>query len=223
MSGGFLFIIAIANLTTMTRDQHLVYCKVCRNRSFNSQYGIVCGLTNEPANFDPTCPDFKAEAGAEEPLTLELQAFMGSSVDVQSEMASGGKRFLNYVIDIIIVYILVFVIALVLAVVLSLSSPDALASFERDTASTKLFDYLMTAFVMVCYYMFMESVFGCTIGKLVTGTRVVNKNGKTPDTYTIFLRSLSRLVPFEAFSFLGADARGWHDRWTDTWVINKKS
>lgn len=29
-------------------------------------------------------------------------------------------------------------------------------------------------------------------------------------------------MPFEAISFIGNNARGWHDAWTDTWVIEKK-
>lgn len=46
----------------MTRQEHLAFCSVCTNRSFNPKFGIVCGLTKEVANFDPTCADFKEDA-----------------------------------------------------------------------------------------------------------------------------------------------------------------
>jgi hypothetical protein len=45
----------------MTRQDHLAFCSVCTNRSFNPKFGIVCGLTKEVANFDPTCADFKED------------------------------------------------------------------------------------------------------------------------------------------------------------------
>ena len=34
----------------------------------------------------------------------------------------------------------------------------------------------------------------------------------------VFLRTLIRLIPFEAFSFLGG-SKGWHDEWSGTKVI----
>lgn len=42
----------------MTRQEHLKFCKVCDNRTFDRQKGIVCKLTNDIANFDSDCPDF---------------------------------------------------------------------------------------------------------------------------------------------------------------------
>jgi hypothetical protein len=46
----------------MTRQEHLAFCSVCLNRSFDPKQGIVCGLTKEVAHFDPTCIDFKEDA-----------------------------------------------------------------------------------------------------------------------------------------------------------------
>jgi hypothetical protein len=43
-----------------------------------------------------------------------------------------------------------------------------------------------------------------------------------PPFGTMVLRSLCRLIPFEPFSFLGSDARGWHDSITKTRVVRKK-
>jgi uncharacterized RDD family membrane protein YckC len=206
----------------MTREQQLGYCKVCTNRTFNIQFGIVCGITNQPADFNPTCPNFSLQAGATEPLPADLQRYMDTSINVNLAMASSGQRFANYIIDTIMVYIVVFTLAILVTIITAFISPAEVESIDENSASFTLFGYLVAILGMVSYYMFMEAVFGRTIGKLITGTRVVTKDGSIPGTYTIFLRSLSRLVPFEAFSFLGGVPRGWHDSWTDTWVIRNK-
>ncbi len=50
----------------MKREEHLEYCKICLNRKVDFHKGMICSLTNEIANFDPTCKDFK-----EDPIELE--------------------------------------------------------------------------------------------------------------------------------------------------------
>jgi antitoxin component YwqK of YwqJK toxin-antitoxin module len=45
----------------MTRDQHLEFCKRCLNRKFDGAQGLICGITNRMANFDPTCENFKID------------------------------------------------------------------------------------------------------------------------------------------------------------------
>lgn len=37
----------------------------------------------------------------------------------------------------------------------------------------------------------------------------------------MILRTLCRLIPFEALSCLGEKSRGWHDRLSRTWVISE--
>lgn len=68
----------------------------------------------------------------------------------------------------------------------------------------------------------MEGFTGKTIGKLLTGTKVVDSTGGPASIKTAFLRSLCRYIPFEPFSFLSSDARGWHDSITKTWVIKSR-
>ena len=76
-------------------------------------------------------------------------------------------------------------------------------------------------FVLIAwgYYFIFESIFQRTIGKFITGTRVVDIIGDKPSVWTIAIRSLIRLIPFEPFSFLGAKVCGWHDRWSYTFVV----
>lgn len=70
------------------------------------------------------------------------------------------------------------------------------------------------------YYPFFETIFGATPAKFLTGTRVINKDGSKPTLKTTILRTLSRFVPFEPFSFLGE--KGWHDDWTETQVVEEQ-
>jgi hypothetical protein len=45
----------------MTREEHLEFCRQCRNRKFDSDRGIVCGLTGQMAAFEKECEDFKVD------------------------------------------------------------------------------------------------------------------------------------------------------------------
>lgn len=72
------------------------------------------------------------------------------------------------------------------------------------------------------YYIFFEYHYQFTPGKLVSNTIVVNENGERPELRIITLRTFARYVPFEPFSCLGDNSWGWHDRWTKTYVIDKK-
>jgi uncharacterized RDD family membrane protein YckC len=60
------------------------------------------------------------------------------------------------------------------------------------------------------------------VGKWITQTIVVDENGEKPNSETILVRSLCRLIPFNAISFLGISGRGWHDTISKTYVVNKK-
>jgi len=70
------------------------------------------------------------------------------------------------------------------------------------------------------YYSSFEVLTGRTIAKFITGTKVIDENGKTPDFGTIMLRSLCRFIPFEPFSFLGNERIRWHNRLSKTRVVN---
>ena len=60
---------------------------------------------------------------------------------------------------------------------------------------------------------------GRSLGKLITGTMVVNENGSLPTSNDFLKRNFSRIIPFDAFSFFGA--RGWHDSWSNTKVVKR--
>lgn len=45
----------------MTREEHLKYCKVCENKGYDTSKGIICKLTEDIADFEYNCPNFKGE------------------------------------------------------------------------------------------------------------------------------------------------------------------
>ena len=70
------------------------------------------------------------------------------------------------------------------------------------------------------YWILSEYFFGKTPAKFLTKTKVVTKFGTKPSFWTIVGRTLCRLIPFEAFSFLGSRPVGWHDSISGTLVVN---
>ena len=134
--------------------------------------------------------------------------------------ADSGKRFLNYIIDIIAFYIFLFI----LGIILGLLSPELLndwANSEDD--GFNLADRLLT---LAIYAIFMGSVEalsrGRSLGKLITGPRAVNEDGSPISSAKAFARGFSRAVPFCAFSALGSPCNPWQDSWTNTIVVDLK-
>lgn len=72
------------------------------------------------------------------------------------------------------------------------------------------------------YYFVMELAFGRTVGKFITGTKVVRADGSHPSAGQIVGRTLSRIIPFEAFSFFSSPCVGWHDSLSGTRVIKTR-
>lgn len=128
------------------------------------------------------------------------------------EVIPAGKwvRFFNYLIDYAGMMVLAFTVAVALGLLLG---EEGIAYLDR--IPNILFGMLLT----LVYYLPLESLTGRTLGKLVTGTRVVNADGLKPSFNQILGRTFSRMVPFEPFSFLGAEGRGWHDTWPKTYVV----
>ncbi len=136
------------------------------------------------------------------------------------EMATQGTRFGTYVID----RILSFGLSMVLAMFYFAMNPAAAESFDDTTASGKLLDYASGYLSLILYYVFFETVCkGRTIGKMICGTRALTVEGEIMDVGTVIKRTLCRIVPFDALSFLGAFGNGWHDRWSDTMVVTENS
>ena len=127
------------------------------------------------------------------------------------EVASRGRRFLNLLLDFCGYMLLSMAIGVVLAIVY----PRALDALNSPGP---LSDYAFGIGVMLVYYVPQEVLFGRTLGKLATGTRVVNEAGGSASFGQILGRTAARFIPFEPFSFL-AGGVGWHDKLSGTRVV----
>jgi uncharacterized RDD family membrane protein YckC len=128
-----------------------------------------------------------------------------SEFDPRLYMASAGQRFANYFLDLVFYYILIYLLSEVV------SNVEVLGPIQ-----------IVFIPLHFLYFFVFEATLGKTPAKFITRTRVVNREGNLPATVSIAGRSISRFVPFDAFSFLGTFARGWHDRWSNTWVIDER-
>ncbi|CAG5076553.1 RDD family protein [Parvicella tangerina] len=143
----------------------------------------------------------------------ELLDFNEEEHDYAKNLASGGVRFGNYILDRII-------FALPLSFLLNyLIYGEYIAKVGRMEET--LLHLGLSWLLYVAYYIFMEASFGKTIGKMITGTEVVAVGGGKPTLNQIIGRSFARLIPFEPFSFLGENAVGWHDSLSKTRVVKK--
>ena len=192
----------------MTREEHLKFCKICKNQKFDMKQGIICGLTNLPADFEETCNSYDEDVE----LKVKLESNKIKNY-ILNKTASQGKRFANYLLDLLFLMIFGFICGVILGIVLAILSPSSLSIFEQDN---KLIDYLLGFIVGMIYYSTLEITTGRTIAKFITKTKVVDEYGDKPDYGTILLRTVCRFIPFEPFSFLGSETSGWHDRLSKT-------
>lgn len=142
--------------------------------------------------------------------------------DLQPEpvYASTGKRFLNFVVDVLGFYAILFAIMIPMIIF----NP---ASFQPDANGNDPFDGIFwniagIVLFFLYYFLFEYATGGRTLGKLITGTKAVNTDGSRIDLGTSLKRNAIRLVPFEVFSYFGSPCNPWHDSWTDTMVMDIK-
>jgi len=133
------------------------------------------------------------------------------------ELAKRDQRATGFIIDALIAYPLMIVLKVL---------PGVLGIFVILDINTNLYRipnlaaWLVTLFF---YYLLCEGIWYKTIGKLITGTRVVQVTGETPTATQILIRTLVRFIPLEFITYLDGSKRpsGWHDRWSRTRVVNE--
>lgn len=131
--------------------------------------------------------------------------------------ASKEKRFINFIVDTIGYYVFSFIVGLLLGLLELIGFSGAL-EFIANLGS--LGSLVFGVVVMLVYFCSFEVPTQRTLGKFITKTMVVMEDGGKPTFQDILIRSLCRFIPFEAFSFLGSDARGWHDSMSNTYVVD---
>jgi len=130
------------------------------------------------------------------------------------------RRFFNWSID----KLAIIGAGAVVGVVIALVGSDDMVAYVQGMNGWQ--EYFFGLPIYVAYYVLMEGLFGTTLGKLCTGTRVVDERGQPITFRHALLRSLCRLIPFDALSVLMSDdnaVRGWHDSIPGTHVVLRRA
>ena len=124
--------------------------------------------------------------------------------------ASQGKRFMNYFLDYIF-----FIVLLVIYYAL-FGTSDTTSTTEGDTS-------LVFYLIYPLYFVFFEGIWQKTPAKFLSKTKVITREGAKPSFGTILVRSLCRLIPLDAFTYLSVNPVGWHDSISKTLVVDEGS
>jgi len=146
------------------------------------------------------------------PTEATLSAAVEAAGAGEQALAGRGRRLANLLID----TLGYFLLSAVVGVAIGLVDPSFVTGLSR------VGEYLFGFAVMLLYYVPCELLFGRTLGKLITGTRVVAESGEPLRFLQVVGRTATRFVPFEAFTFLGSRP-GLHDRWSETRVVLLRS
>lgn len=124
---------------------------------------------------------------------------------IDSNKVSAMTRLLHFMVDTLAVLIITTVLAFLI-------TPIATDSNQN------LLGYLLLAVSFFGYYIFMETKYQKTLGKFITKTKVIMKDGQKPAQGDIVRRTACRLVPFDRVSYFFA-VNGIHDYLSNTTVV----
>jgi uncharacterized RDD family membrane protein YckC len=134
-------------------------------------------------------------------------------------LASKGQRFLNFIIDLLIIYIIGITIGTTINIIGGLTNSYGASNWVKSLSLIE--NFFFGLIILFFYYGFTEMYFSRTFAKYFTKTIVVRVDGSKPNTKNFMIRTVSRLNPIDPFSFLGKTQRGWHDTLSATYVVKK--
>lgn len=152
---------------------------------------------------------------------MSLTANQNLLQDIEEEMLSRKDatiklRFVNYIIDLLSFYAII--ITLILLVALTAYGSRVFQVIEN---LDELSDFVLLHVLYGLYMLVIEGVFkGKTLGKLITGTRVVHQGTTSFSWRDAFRRGCMRMIPLEYVT--GCVGSPFHDQWTETRVIKER-
>jgi hypothetical protein len=153
-----------------------------------------------------------------------MEEFEKKEVLQEVTIASWYQRLIGYLIDYVIAMLItafiVFNICDYNYGYNTMGYWDSGQSYGFGMTGQKIVNSL-TPLILLVYQIIFESIFNVTLGKIITCT-VVRKQTDFEKVgfWRILLRSVCRIIPFEALSYLSNQPIGWHDSLSDTVVIN---
>ncbi len=173
-------------------------CKKCKSE-VEDNFDVCWNCGNNEKGTIISYPDEKEAVLPDESIEdIDAENSYDLDIVIKALEAPVKKRFFNCLIDSVVIIVLS-----ILPIVLT--GEEILIVFMP--------------FLFFLYYLLFESLSGATLGKIITRTRVVNSIGEKPSFFTIFVRTLCRFIPLDAFTFASAGG-GWHDNFTGTYVIS---
>lgn len=139
-----------------------------------------------------------------------------SHLEGRPRLATSGKRFLTFLIDRVATFGLVYLVGGLIADFMPLDKRVELAEITG-------IDYIISYIVYYLFYVVLEGTTGRTLGKFITGTKVLSYNYERASLLQIMGRSLVRLVPFEQFSILFGKEGMWHDQASNTITVDLRA
>lgn len=143
-----------------------------------------------------------------EPILVEPQKIKEKvqMINLHLSKVSRQLRLFHFLVDIAFIYLVGF-------------STGFALSFLIGQDKVLEHQYFIGFIVLFATFFIQESIFGKTIGKFITKTHVVNSHGGKPTIWQLVLRNASRVIPFEPFTFVLKNSRGFHDSISNTFVI----
>jgi uncharacterized RDD family membrane protein YckC len=189
-------------------------CENCRGTVLNSYTGrcSACEYPVVNTGYCRTCENF---------FSIPPGRFCprDKTVLIERKASTYTARLGNFIFDMIILgisaYLFFFYIRFMLA-------RFNISIYDYFDTTKRLHKFIMGSSYIFLYYFIFESIWQRTPGKFITGTKIVDFNGRRPALLTIAQRTLIRFIPFEPFSYLGKKAYGWHDSWSGTYVVKAR-
>ena len=182
----------------------------------DANFCATCGREQEPgARFCPNC------GASSDPLAAGGGPNYAPGVpNPAGRQFSGGVELMGFWIRVVAALIDAILISVVVVVAGSILSGIGLG----DTAST-----LISGIIGWIYHVAFITAKGQTIGKMIVGVQVVNRDGNIPGLGAVLLREivgkfLSGIALMLGYLWVGWDKekRGWHDHIGGTYVIRKR-
>lgn len=143
-----------------------------------------------------------------EAITAKIENEKQIIQKVENNTVKSRIRFVNFMIDFIVVFILFSLIVPVFESFLPLTSRAQLSAYRIGSL----------LFFFAIYYIPFEYKTQKTLGKIITKTKVVTLEGNKPELMDVVSRTFCRLIPFDRFSFFYS-RNGFHDAISRTKVI----
>lgn len=133
-------------------------------------------------------------------------------------LASRSQRMVNIIIDTIVYIVLVVLVRVFPRFLYYVFDYDGLLIWFSELSPAAVTTINVSIFVL--YFVLMEWLTQRTLGKFISGTKVVLADGTPPGIGAVLLRTACRYIPLELFSVFGEGARMWHDSIPNTYIID---